>query len=63
MCWAPLSQYAWNIRTKLRTLRITSLKYPTYIVEEKKKQYFIVTGWFEKAAHAHEHQCNIAKKI
>ena len=44
MYWPPLSQYVWNISTKLRTLRITSLKYPTYIVEENKKYFQLMGG-------------------
>lgn len=44
MYWPSLSQYVWNISTKLRTLRITSLKYPTYIVEENKKYFQLMGG-------------------
>lgn len=44
MYWPPLSQYVWNSSTKLRTLRITSLKYPTYIVEENKKYFQLMDG-------------------
>lgn len=47
MYWPSLSQYVWNISTKLRTLRITSLKYPTYMYCRRKQKIFSVDGWYE----------------